>query len=230
MSHVHLVIHHRRAQLTLEQAELALEEGADGIFLISHDGADAELPALAADLSKRWATGRTASAMRPLVGLSLLTFGPLAAFRALVESAAQALWVGASGISSSSTTPEAQKLATAAGEHPETTIFAGVAFKYQAADPDPAAAAQAARALGFLPTTSGSGTGSAPALEKIERMSRAVQGKLAVASGMTPANVALFAPLVEHILVSTGIALDEHRLDPARLREFVSEVRRVRPA
>ena len=55
MSHIHLVIHHRCAQLTLEQAELALEGGADGIFLISHDGADAELPALAADLSKRWA-------------------------------------------------------------------------------------------------------------------------------------------------------------------------------
>ena len=82
-----------------------------------------------------------------------------------------------------------------------------------------------ALAAGFIPTTSGSGTGSAPDLEKIVAMSRATGGVLAIASGMTPWNVAQYAPYLSHILVATGIALDEHRIDADKLCLLIANAR-----
>jgi len=73
---------------------------------------------------------------------------------------------------------------------------------------------------GFIPTTSGSATGKAPQLAKIISMSQ--HGVLAVASGMTPDNVSDYAPYLSHILVSTGISLDEYRIDPDKLKRLIS--------
>lgn len=222
----HVVIHHLRTDLTLDEAEQSLSLGADGVFLISHDDQDAALPPLAATLAERWRHRKTQRGARPLVGLNLLTFTPLAALASALDAGADALWVSAPGVSSAGVTPEGRQLADALTQarrarSPDFQIFGCVAFKHQPDEPDPPAAAAAAAALGLLPTTSGAATGHAPDLAKMEAMSRAVDRSLAVASGMTPANVAAFAPFVSDILVSTGVSRDAHRVDPALLKAFL---------
>lgn len=223
----HVVIHHLRTDLTLDEAEQALALGADGVFLISHDNQDAALPALAATLADRWRHAATQRGGRPVVGLNLLKSTPLAALASALDAEANALWVSAPGVNSAGVTPEGHLFAQALSEArraraPGLQIFGCVAFKHQPHEPEPAAAAVAAAALGLLPTTSGSATGHAPDLAKIEAMSRAVGGSLAIASGMTPANVDRFGPWASDILVSTGVSRDAHRLDPALLKAFLA--------
>ncbi|MGE0331798.1 MAG: hypothetical protein AB7P37_14040 [Ramlibacter sp.] len=225
MSRIHIVIHHRDADTTLSQAQLALACGADGVFLISHTGGDAALPTLGATLNDCWATVRSTRDETPSVGLCLLTYSPGQAMDAAAAAGVNALWVGASGIASSGIDDTGRALCEAMRRHPQIAVFAGVAFKYQGEEPDPAAAARVATSLGMIPTTSGAATGSAPALAKIEAMSRAVGGRLAVASGMTIDNVADFAPLVSDILVSTGVSRDEYTLNEGKLRAFVARAR-----
>jgi predicted TIM-barrel enzyme len=225
MPRIYTVIHHLDGPLTLEEAELSRELGADGVFLISHAGEDMQLPPLARKLSTRWAAMRTPAGERPLVGLNLLTVDPLDALAQAVDCGAQALWVGPSGIGSHEISAQARQLAGAASCQPQVTVLAGVAFKYQAHEPDPPAAARACLALGMLPVTSGAGTGSAPSVDKIRSMSEATGGQLAVASGMTVDNVAQFAPYLSHILVATGVTREPHHIDAPTLKQFLASAR-----
>lgn len=78
--------------------------------------------------------------------------------------------------------------------------------------------------LGFKPTTSGTATGSAPALEKIIAMVQATDGPLAVASGTTPENVRPYCHYLSDILVATGVSLNEHEPDESKLELLISTV------
>jgi hypothetical protein len=100
-------------------------------------------------------------------------------------------------------------------ENPAHGFFGSVAFKYQAYEPDPAAAARFADGCGFIPTTSGAGTGEAPALAKVETMAAALESrqKLALASGITAENVGQFLPHVGRYLVATGISSSFYEFD-----------------
>lgn len=122
-------------------------------------------------------------------------------------------------------TPAGQKLTALAAQTPNVTVFASVAFKYQPEESNPAQAAAVVRKNGLLPTTSGAGTGMAPTVEKIEGMSAAAGGQLAVASGMDPHNVHQYAKHLSHILVATGVSSDEHHFDEGLLTQFVMAVR-----
>lgn len=46
-------------------------------------------------------------------------------------------------------------------------------------------------------------------------------GTLAVASGMTPENIAEYTRYLGAVLVATGVSVDDYRLDPAKLDAFV---------
>lgn len=87
----------------------------------------------------------------------------------------------------------------------------------------PARAAAQARAVGFIPTTSGDATGHAPTISKIEAMGEG--GALAIASGMTPENVNGYAPALSHILVATSVSRSEHHIDPAKLKALIGKLR-----
>lgn len=213
------VIHHVDAETTHSQAALAMRCGADGVFLISHDGADSELPGLGQEVVAR-AAGR-----RPFVGINMLNTNPVAALARVAEAGLDAVWIDAPGIDSNGAGPAGKKLADLASKHPQVAVFASIAFKYQPEEANPSAAAACVRKLGMLPTTSGPGTGVPPTVAKIEAMSAAAGGALAVASGMTPANVQQYAPLLSHILVATGVSCDEHHFDEGLLREFVAAAR-----
>ena len=50
-------------------------------------------------------------------------------------------------------------------------------------------------------------------------------GALAITSGMTPENVATYAPALTHILVATGVSRTEHHIDPAKLTALIGKLK-----
>lgn len=212
------VIHHLDAATTLDQAELCVEAGVDGVFLISHRGANHELLQMVEQVRE--------AHPKLLIGLNLLGASNALALGLAVGGRADMLWLDAPGVTGQGLDENAvwlrDKAALCGPGGPQ--IFASVAFKYQPNESDPAGAAHHAANNGFIPTTSGPGTGQAPVLEKIKAMHRP-GGQLAIASGMTPDNVAAFAPYLSHILVATGVSSDEHRFDFEAMVRFVANVR-----
>lgn len=217
------VVHHLDDLLTLQQANLALNCGADGVFLIAHGGDNDALIPLA----------ETLKATRPdaLVGINLLGLGAREAYHRGLEACLDMVWADAPGITSKGASPEAAWLSGDIDHYADGPLFfASVAFKYQPVENFPGGAAVMAKNMSMLPTTSGSATGSAPDLEKIRVMCEALQGgALAVASGMTPENVKDYLPYVTHFLVATGVSRDAHHFDEGRLTQFISCVRAYEP-
>lgn len=217
------VVHHRDEQTTFEQLGIARELGADGAFLISHRGEDAEVV-------------RIASLMALYdqdfpVGINLLSTNPLEALRAAREARIPMVWADSFGVDSGGFTAMGNDCAAALRWMGPTDIeiaaFAGVAFKHQRHEPNPAEAARRARNAGFIPTTSGSATGVAADTSRVRAMSEAVNGGLALASGVTPENYAEYADLVSHVLVATGVSKNEYEIDPERLSALVRRNREL---
>lgn len=216
------VIHHLNAATTRDQVDLALNCGADGVFLISHDGRDAELlelvPLLRESCGNFW------------LGVNLLSVhAPTSAFQLAANHGFDGVWLDYCGVDGLGANAQALDLArvrrTTRLGHKRLDVFASVAFKYQAHEPHPGQAARNAQALGFVPTTSGPATGQAPELEKVQVMSAATGRNLAVASGLTPDNIASFAPYLSHALVATGVSRDAHHFDGELLHVFVKRAR-----
>jgi predicted TIM-barrel enzyme len=218
------VIHHLDVETSLAQAELARAAACDGVWLICHNHRDPEVLQAAARLKHRWS--QALDSERLFIGVNLLYTNNANALEFAHQLRLDGVWLDAPGVNSHGANERAKRLAETMRERfPAVPVFGSVAFKYQEHEPDPAEAARQAKALGMIPTTSGEATGIAPDLAKIEAMSAASKGLLAVASGMTPSNVAQYAPFLSHILVATGVSRGEHEFDPARLTAFVAAVR-----
>jgi len=212
------VIHVRDgSSLAAEQAELASNCGADGIFLISHHGDDNLVIKIANELRR---TGYNLP-----IGINLLNTNPLDAVRIALDNDLDMVWADYMGVNSVGVDPLGHLISQLSSSYPFLKLFASIAFKYQRLDPDPSLAAFNALRAGFIPTTSGVGTGKAPEVSKITEMSEASSGNLAIASGMTPENVALFAPHLSHILVATGVSLDDYHFDKDKLTKFMNIVK-----
>jgi predicted TIM-barrel enzyme len=209
------VIHHLDADTTLDEILVARACGADGAFLISHDNADAELLEVARRAIRE-------SDGFP-IGLNLLSVPCTQAVQMAMDVGSMMVWADDMGVDSKGLKSEGLELSALVRANPLLTLFASVAFKYRPHEADPVGAAAHARAAGFVPTTSGDATGHAPAISKIEAMGAG--GALAIASGMTPANVGPYARALTHILVATGVARSEHHIDPSKLRALIDQVR-----
>lgn len=221
MSKVFPVIHHLDVMTSVAQGALSFANDVDGVFLISHDWSKEK------DLFEVHGILR---AMYPdkYIGVNFLSYGAWEAYDRAWASRFSGVWMDNAGVSSRGLTGAGdalKELVEMLAPEYRADIFASIAFKYQSPEPAPISAAIQALRLGYIPTTSGPGTGLAPDIEKIESMSAAVNGRLAVASGMTPDNVHLFAPHVSHILVATGISIDEHRIDKSKLIDFLAAAR-----
>lgn len=211
---IYPVIHHLNAVTTLEQADIAFDAQADGVFLISHYRDDDALVPLAHQIKAKYPDKK--------VGLNFLSKGPQAALDAVDIAGLDMMWGDYCGVTSGEPEMLAHDLDVRNQEIGVKDIFASVAFKYQAEDTDPPLAARHAKIFGFIPTTSGAGTGEAPTVDKIKAMSAAVDGNLAVASGMTVENIGDYAPYLRYILVATGVSLDDHHFDFERLYRFIA--------
>jgi hypothetical protein len=214
------VVHHLDYKTSIKQGALALSAGADGIFLISHNGRDDDLFGPSSELKERFPDR--------LIGLNLLDSRALVAMSQVRAAGLDMIWADSPGITSTQTTGAAREIAHLLAAEPAALKFFGsVAFKYQPLEPDPANAARLCWQLRMIPTTSGTATGEAPPIEKVASMRQAlgIEAPLAIASGMTPENVATYLPYVTHFLVATGVSLDEYHFNSERLDNFIRAVR-----
>lgn len=209
---VYPVIHYLSDKLTVEQASIACQEGADGVFLISHHHDDTPLASLAATIKNKFGFK---------VGINYLSSGAVLAIEDAKIYNLDMVWSDTCGISSKGYTNRAYQIKESLPVGVQ--FFASIAFKYQMHEDNPSLAAQKVRDFSsqFIPTTSGAATGSAPSVIKISSM-----GPVAVASGMTEDNIEEFKPYLSHVLVATGVSIDEHHLCPHKLRTFIEKCKK----
>lgn len=210
------VIHLSNREEALHNAAIAWTCGCPGVFLISHFGDDDQVDELAPHIQADFPALQ--------IGVNYLTLRPTRAVMRSMEHGYSATWHDRPGITSEGIGMDARTIRESLRRGHR--FFASIAFKGQPLDPDPAHAAYNALALGFVPTTSGAGTGIAPQVEKLATIRAGIEpfDMLAVASGITPGNVAGFLPYVTHILVSTGISKDFHTFDQDKLTRLMRAV------
>ncbi len=211
------VVHILNKAQALAEASLIFSSGCDGLWLINHHGDDHLTLSLAKTLKE--------AHPNRLIGVNLLSMDAETALKSCLALNIKNLWLDRAGIHSTYKDDELIRKLSQAHLDEGINIFAGTAFKYQRPDNNPAAAAQIASSNNLIATTSGVGTGHAADLDKIKTMSVAVNGELAVASGLTVENIATYAPYVKYALVATGVSRDEHHLEPEKLNAFVEQVR-----
>lgn len=212
------VIHAETAEQVLRNADIAQNEGADGAFLINHSISVPRLIALHALVRARFPS--------LWLGLNMLGEAPLRALTMLPDSKT-ALWTDSAGVEEAAVSPDADEFLRRRAERQWNGIlFGGVAFKYQQPVEHPDRVAKLAMPYVDVITTSGPGTGHSPDVRKIASMKAAIGDfPLAIASGMTPENVAPFVPHADCFLVATGVSSSFTELDPARVRVFGQAVR-----
>lgn len=227
------VIHYTTDAIAIDNAAMAAELGAAGVLLISMESNDGPLIAVA----------KTIKAQHPAmkVGVNHLTLPAHVSLERSLHAGLDATWTDRPGVSSSSISDAAKSMSQRLWWVPDHLFFASVAFKYQALEPAPGLAAAAASALGMIATTSGSATGVAADISKLRIMhdelvhfARTAGGgrswpkrsatDLGLASGVTPDNVVDVVGLVSHVLVATGISVDEHHFDYEKLARLMGRI------
>jgi hypothetical protein len=228
------VVHCIDVEQTGRAIVAAMENGADGVFLINHGGLPAYRVVSVA--------GQAVRAGVAFVGVNLLGLPPTHALDGgnLAECGIHGLWTDDAGISDDCGSTD---LAESDFDDMRSTCewkglyFGGVAFKYKAEVPREQWGAVAKRAARGLPggapahhwvdviTTSGVATGSAPTVDKIAAMRGAIgDHALAIASGITPDNVEPFLPLCDAFLVASGIESSLGIFDPAKVRALADAI------
>lgn len=216
---IHLADEGRR-KLVRYNVEVARATRCPGVMLIHMRGDDE------ATLAEAHWVRQTYPDLK--VGVNLLATPADQALLASLRAELSATWSDSPGVSSQGVSAMGHRISAVLRAKPSHLFFGSVAFKYQPAEADPAAAAVQATRVGMLATTSGTATGSAPELGKLAAMRAALgPAPLAVASGITPENVLELGAPLTHLLVATGISRSFHELDPARLHALVAACARV---
>lgn len=214
------VIHVETEGQAEDNTRLALDEGADGVFLINHTIHSDTLLHIHSAVATRFPNA--------WIGVNCLGFPPSFVFTQISERV-DGVWVDNAMIDErGGDQSDAQSVLDArerAGND-RALYFGGVAFKYQRHVEDLASAATTAARFMDVVTTSGPGTGQAAHVDKIRVMREALGSfPLAIASGVTPENIESYLPYVDCFLVATGISRSFDQLDGARLRRLVERVR-----
>ncbi|MFO0864770.1 MAG: BtpA/SgcQ family protein [Gemmataceae bacterium] len=216
------VIHVEDADQAYRNAHVAREAGADGVFLINHGLTEEhllEIHGYVANAQPDW-----------WIGVNCLGWKPAHVFRSISRQVA-GVWVDNAAIDedkSKQSEPE-HVLTVRAIHHPECLYFGGVAFKFQREVEKLEKACHIASQYMDVVTTSGPGTGEAADIGKISRMRNALgNAPLAIASGITPANVDKYLPYADSFLVATGISATFVDFAPALVRSLIERVRAYR--
>ncbi|MEM6848549.1 MAG: BtpA/SgcQ family protein [Pseudomonadota bacterium] len=215
------VIHVQNAQQAVRNIDKTTAAGCPGTFLINHDFPMADFVPILRDIR--------AARPTPWLGVNFLGQTGAIAFPVLADLAAEgtifnAYWADDARIDERiDDQPEAEEIARIrASSGWQGLYFAGVAFKKQRPVDAADFATAGRRAAPFMDvvTTSGRATGEAADTAKIQTFRDALPATpLAVASGITPENANAFAPLLDCILVATGINFvgNFYEIDPTRL-------------
>ena len=225
------VIHVRDAAQAGRNAAIAIEAGAQGVFLINHDFDHEELVPILGEVRARFPS--------LWLGANFLAVTGRDAFPVLGRLEAEgveidAYWADDARIDERAAMDgqiEAAEIAAAREASGWTGLyFGGTAFKKQrpVAPADHETAARTAAGWMDAVTTSGVATGEAADRAKIAAFRRGCgDAPLALASGVTPENAADYAADVDAMLVATGINRpgDFYEIDPARLRRLLAVTR-----
>ena len=225
------VIHVRDAAQAGRNAAIAIEAGAQGVFLINHDFDHEELVPILGEVRARFPS--------LWLGVNFLAVTGRDAFPVLGRLEAEgveidAYWADDARIDERAAADgqiEAAEIAAAREASGWTGLyFGGTAFKKQrpVAPDDHETAARTAAGWMDAVTTSGVATGKAADRAKIAAFRRGCgDAPLALASGVTPENAAGYAADVDAMLVATGINRpgDFYEIDPARLRRLLAVTR-----
>lgn len=216
------VIHVESPNQAIRNTALAAKEGADGVFLIQMNGNNGLLMDSYKETRLQF--------QRMFIGVN---FNGVSLELALehLDKTVSGIWSDNAMIDEHSITQHSASLISKKINEVQWNgiYFGGVAFKYQRAVAQEDLTMAAIKAIPYMDvvTTSGEGTGSAPDLEKIRIMKRALdQVPLAIASGITPDNVRSFMPYADSFLVATRIlSTGTEDFDPVKLRDLVQNVR-----
>lgn len=214
-SNIFAVIHARTKIEAYTNADLAIKCGCNGVFFISHGDLDSYA---IIDLAKNYLNYNDTPGIK--IGVNLLG----ERVEDVVNEIAchvDMLW--------SDYTPEGAERSNFAKKRKEHLcsfdFYGGVAFKYQPQPSDLLVAAQDARGVVDVLTTSGVGTGYAPDVAKLAVLTEGFGRKIAVASGVTPDNAVEMLPYVSDFLVATGISKDFHTIDEDKCKALVEAIR-----
>lgn len=181
---------HNGTQHVYQNIRIALENFADGIFLIGHGLRHTSMIGLY-NLSRKlfpdfW------------IGINFLDVSRESEFERIIKSCPglNALWTDGM--------PNIRL-----DIDPQIEVFGGVAFKYlnpnQSGD-ELVLACNKAKKIVDVVTTSGNATGFPPDIKKLEKIRNCIkQMPLALASGVTEDNVLAFLPTVDYFLVASSI-------------------------
>lgn len=201
------VVHMRSSAHALELSEQAFEAGADGVFLIDHIS-----PHVSDILTSAYEHVRSNLGREAFIGVNYLGLTPHDAYSYLgalrqydvIDSMPTALWADDA--------TKGANILTHRNYHGLEAVrfFGGVAFKYTGSfTEDPELAGDTAaryRTHVDVMTTSGPATGSAASLGKVRAMKAAIgDQELALASGVSPENIADYAPYVDMVLAASSI-------------------------
>jgi predicted TIM-barrel enzyme len=218
----------------MASVQAAVSAGCKGIFLINQGMDEDEVLALV----------MTVRAQHPTlwVGVNLLGVPPAEVLErglAACKGRLDGIWADNADVDEGATSqPAAQAFVDARRAHGWNGLyFGGVAFKYQREVAAENLGAAAAAALPYMDVicTSGPGTGTQADVAKVAAMRQGIGkgGAIALASGVTEANLAGYVPYVDAYLVGTGIEKDFGILDPQKVAALqsllVRTVRAVRP-
>ncbi len=227
------VVHVNNVPQAFRNVVLALNNGADGVFLINHEVRPAMLVS-AYDRVRR-------DLPEQKVGVNFLGVTISESMRLLHETRnSLGFWMDDVGyeeardcnyvedlpILESTEIPERIRGALTHMDY-KGLLFGGVDFKYQRPAQDLTRVTRTVAQFVDVVTTSGPATGAPPTVEKIQRMREAIPGgQLAIASGMTPENVESFLDYVDYFLVATGISDSHTELNPDRVKMFADKMRK----
>lgn len=199
------VIHVYKDEDAIEDLLVARNSGADGVFLISHVGRNAELLRLAKSI-------KSGDYKDFLIGVNLLGENAVDAIRLASVNGLDAVWTDYFDFDIS------VYYALKEAKSRPFQHFGGFDFKYQS----PIAHYRAKTAIEYVDvlTTSGPATGHPPTLDKLNSIRQHINDfPLAVASGVNEENVKILRETADIFLVSTSICRNE-RLDPEKVRRF----------
>lgn len=207
----------------LESVQIAVDSGADGVFLIDQGMTCRQvldlLPVIRARHPSLW------------LGVNLLAMHPAEVVRLPERALFSGVWSDDAGVDSLDEQAAAAAAARFSAARRESgwggLYFGGTAFKTQRDIPAQHLPWVGRTAAGFVDvvTTSGRGTGVAAEVGKVQVLRQALSDHpMALASGVTPENVDAFLPFVDAYLVATGIEAAFSRLDPQRTHALAKKI------
>lgn len=220
------VVHVQSEQQAVEQTDIALSAGADGVYLIDH-GSGVRGGLLTAYNAVAEAQPDA------FIGLNFLNLGSgFKSYRYLRDSFDSAeinrlpngVWVDNAEYDRA----ELKELRASDERLQTISYLGGTAFKYTSGfTEDPAKAAKAATEMApyvDVVTTSGAGTGTPPTPEKIHAMKQAIgEQPLAVASGIDIDNISQFKGRIDQVLVASSVETVPYSgvFDKDKLQAFI---------